>query len=73
MIAQIYLYIHAHQVIVGVFLSAFTFSSLFEVCVYIGGVFVYTVCASDGDGECVLASSVFGPYPPRPVSVMGAC
>lgn len=43
------------------------------VCVCIGGVFVYTVCASDGDGECVLASSVFGPYPPRPVSVMGAC
>lgn len=57
-------------------MSAFTFSSLFEfkcVCVYIGGVFVYTVCASDGDGECVLASSVFGPYPPRPMSVMGAC
>lgn len=59
-------------------MSAFSFSSLFEVscvcvCECVRGVIVYTVCASDGDGECVLASSVFGPYPPRPMSVMGAC
>lgn len=76
----LYIFVHSHASdhCWGVFMSAFTSSSLSEVpcvcaCVYIRGVIVYTVCASDGDGECVLASSVFGPYPPRPVSVMGAC